>query len=62
MIKQNFPRGSISAQLNLSVVAETANCKNYQPNKGAIKFYVCKSTGAKYNATAKSHEKCGSSC
>lgn len=42
-------------------MAETAKCKNYQPNKGAIKFYVCKSTGAKYNATAKSHEKFGSS-
>lgn len=51
--KAKFPKG-IQWQKQPTV-------KNYQPNKGTIKFYVCKNTGAKYNATAKPHEKFDSS-
>lgn len=60
-MKQNFLRASVSAQLNFSIMAKRAKYKNNQQNKGTIKFHGYKNAGAKYNATAKLHEKIGSS-
>lgn len=56
-MEYNFPRASVNAQLNLSVMDDVPKYKNNNPNKWAIKLHAFKNAGAKYNAAAKSHEK-----